>query len=186
MVTKNVQMVQLPERLLAYRATKFYIQTAKTAILHVRKVQLKATPEVAGVLLRTVVATRLATILTKLAVRMNVRVILYHRLHHAAMEQPVAMTVVTARHGTSAMMRQFTHTVTLVRADTSLLLAALIKRKQGQHLKFVLVAQLQELATNAKQKLVLLKRNVLLTYPVNIYLNIGFIDINIVTDAVAF
>ena len=77
-------------------------------------------------------------------------------------------------------------TLTLVRADTSLLLAALIKRKQGQHLKFVLVAQLQELATNAKQKLVLLKRNVLLTYPVNIYLNIGFIDINIVTDAVAF
>ena len=150
MVTKNVQMVQLPERLLAYRATKFYIQTAKTAILHVRKVQLKATPEVAGVLLRTVVATRLATILTKLAVRMNVRVILYHRLHHAAMEQPVAMTVVTARHGTSAMMRQLIHIVTLARADIKLQPVLHHKHKWAQPQKFVLAEQLRVLAINAR------------------------------------
>ena len=57
----------------------------------------------------------------------------------------------------------------LARVDISLLLAALIKRKQGQHLKFVLAAQLPELATNVKirEKLVPLRLVQTILYLVN-------------------
>ena len=60
-------------------------------------------------------------------------------------------------------------THSLARVDISLLLAALRKRKQGQHLKFVLAAQLPELATNVKirEKLVPLRLVQTILYLVN-------------------